>query len=319
MSAPVFLIEGHSAVSGPRAALSWRPLGESDLPAVTELARACLSADGGQPFAASPSFLAAWYPPGAETYAGWDGDRLACVSSLRAAAGGAADASPGRDPIGVTTGLVHPAKRRLGIGGHGFDWAAQEAQRAGRAELRAETESLNNGAHALYLSKGLYQVLAEDVMQLDARTPVPLAHAPSGLTLSHWGQADPARFYAVYQAAFRERPGFPGWPQARWVDWISDDDDFRPAWTLLASLDGADVAFVAGAATGWISQMGVVPSARGKDIGALLIAEAVRCMRSAGETSVTLNVNVNNPHAAALYRRLGFARIGRRAKYQAKA
>jgi len=148
---------------------------------------------------------------------------------------------------------------------------------------------------------------------------VPLAHAPSGLTLSHWGQADPARFYAVYQAAFRERPGFPGWPQARWVDWISDDDDFRPAWTLLASLDGADVAFVAGAATGWISQMGVVPSARGKDIGALLIAEAVRCMRSAGETSVTLNVNVNNPHAAALYRRLGFARIGRRAKYQANA
>jgi len=37
-------------------ALSWRPLDESDLPAVGELARACLAADGGQPFAADPGF-----------------------------------------------------------------------------------------------------------------------------------------------------------------------------------------------------------------------------------------------------------------------
>jgi mycothiol synthase len=42
-------------------------------------------------------------------------------------------------------------------------------------------------------------------------------------------------------------------------------------------------------------------------------------MRSAGEASITLNVNINNPHAAALYRRLGFTRIGRRARYQAEA
>jgi ribosomal protein S18 acetylase RimI-like enzyme len=42
-------------------------------------------------------------------------------------------------------------------------------------------------------------------------------------------------------------------------------------------------------------------------------------MRSAGEASITLNVNVNNPPAAALYRRLGFTRIGRRARYQARA
>jgi mycothiol synthase len=64
--------------------------------------------------------------------------------------------------------------------------------------------------------------------------------------------------------------------------------------------------------------MGVVPSARGRDIGARLIGETVQRMRSAGEASITLNVNVNNPHAAALYRRLGFTRTGRRARYQAR-
>jgi len=39
-------------------------------------------------------------------------------------------------------------------------------------------------------------------------------------------------------------------------------------------------------------------------------------MRPAGEASITLNVNVNNPHAAALYRRLGFTEVGRRARYR---
>jgi mycothiol synthase len=155
-------------------------------------------------------------------------------------------------------------------------------------------------------------------MQLAASAQLPPAHPPSGLILSPWGQADPARFFAVYRASFRERPGFPGWTQARWVEWISDDEDFRAEWTLLATLGGTDAGFVAGDAAGWITQMGVVPSARGQDIGAQLIGETVRRMRSAGQASVTLNVNVNNPHAAALYRRLGFTRIGRRARYRAK-
>ena len=42
-------------------------------------------------------------------------------------------------------------------------------------------------------------------------------------------------------------------------------------------------------------------------------------MRAAGETSITLNVNIYNPRAATLYRRLDFTRIGRRARYQAHA
>ena len=307
------MIEGLPAVSSLRAALLWRPLGQSDLPAVTDLARQCLSADGGPPFAASPDFLSQRFMPGTQTYAGWDRARLICVSSLRRLPG-----APGNEPAAtaLTTGMVHPAWRRLGIGGHGFYWAAGQA---GNGGLRAETEALSDGAHALYLSKGLHQVFAEDVMQLAGSAELPPAQAPEGLALSQWGQADPARFYAVYQAAFRERPGFPGWPQARWIEWLSQDEDFRPDWTLLATLAGADVAFIAGEDHGWIIQLGVVPAARGKDIGARLIAEAIQRMRSAGQKTVTLNVNINNPHAAALYRRLGFTLTGRRARYQVQA
>ncbi len=321
-----------SAPMNPRQALSWRPLQSSDLAAVTELAQACLAVDGGQPFAADPAFLNEAYLVGAESTSGWaqGGARLVCASSLRwrpprpsgetdRQARGAVTSTP------VTTGLVHPRWRRHGIGRRAFDWAAATAAAATQAEpakpppLMAESEALGDGAHALYLSRGLAEILAEDVMQLAATAPVPAAQAPDALVLTEWGRADPARFYAVYAEAFRERPGYPGWSRARWVDWISDDEDFRPEWTLLASLDGTDAGFVAGAATGWIVQLGVVPAARGKNLGARLLSEAIGRMRSAGESTITLNVNVNNPHAAALYRRLGFIRTGRRARYQAQA
>jgi mycothiol synthase len=138
---------------------------------------------------------------------------------------------------------------------------------------------------------------------------------PGGRTVP-WGEADPERFFAVYHAAFRGRPGFPGWSQARWVDWISSDEDFRPDWSLLASAGGTDVGFIVGDATGWIVQLGVAPAARGRGIATVLLSETVQRMRSGRDVSVSLHVNVDNPGAAALYRRLGFTRLSRRARYQ---
>jgi mycothiol synthase len=292
--------------------LSWRSLGEADLPALAGLARDCLLADGGQPFAADPGFLRGRYLDGAQARGGWQGPQLVCATALR---------RPGDGPeaTAVTTGLVHPQWRRRGLGGTAFDWAAGQARQpgeAGPAALTADTEALSDGAHALYLARGLSQVFAEDVMQLAATaTPPPPANPPAGLRLSTWEQAGPARFFAVYEASFRDRPGYPGWSQGRWADWISADDDFRAAWALLATVDGTDAGFIVADAGGWIIQVGVVPAARGRGLGAALVAEAVRLMRAGSQTVITLNVNVNNPHAAALYRRLGFALAGRRARY----
>lgn len=291
-------------------ALTWRSLSDADLPALTELAQACLAADGGQPYAATSGYLSGCYLSGAQAIAGFDGDQLVCVSGVRTSSSGDGQV------LAKTTGLVHPAWRRRGIGGHAFDWAA--AQTPG-AVLRAETEALDDGAHALYLNRGLARVHAEDVMQLAPAAAPPQAQPPAGLTLACWGQADPGRFFAVYDAAFRDRPGFPGWSRERWVEWITEDEDFRAELTLLASLDGSDVGFVVGDAAGWIAQMGVVPAARGRGIGAQLIGAAVRRMRAAGEDTITLNVNVDNSRAIALYRRIGFTRTGRRAKYQTPA
>jgi hypothetical protein len=60
-------------------------------------------------------------PVRTETYSGFSGTRLVCVSSLRQATPGAPGA--GQRGASVTTGLVHPAWRRLGLGGYASDWA----------------------------------------------------------------------------------------------------------------------------------------------------------------------------------------------------
>jgi ribosomal protein S18 acetylase RimI-like enzyme len=75
-----------------------------------------------------------------------------------------------------------------------------------------------------------------------------------------------------------------------------------------------DAGFVT-AAVGWIVQVGVVPGARRRGLARALVTEALRRMTAAGEPEAWLNVNVNNPGAAALYRRLGFADRGQRARY----
>jgi GNAT superfamily N-acetyltransferase len=178
-------------VSGLGVELSWRSLDEADRLGLAELAEACLAADGGQPFAASPGFLRRCFLAGAEAYAGFAGAGLVCVTSVRRCSPGS-PGSPGG--AAVTTGLVHPAWRRRGIGGFAFDWASG---RAGRDGVRAETEALSDGAHALYLSRGLSQVFAEDVMQLAASARLLPAPAPGGLALLQWGPADPARFYGL--------------------------------------------------------------------------------------------------------------------------
>lgn len=302
-----------AGVSDADGVVSWRSLGEPDLSALAELAGECLAADGGQPWAADPGYLRGRYLDGALARGGWRGAALVCASAVRRGGDG-----PGRPA--VTTGLVHPGWRRRGLGGSALAWAADQAGGLGAAGLTAETESLGDGAHALYLARGLSQVFAEDVMQLAATAAPPTpAKTPAGLVLSSWDQSGPARFFAVYEASFRDRPGYPGWTQDRWVDWISDDDGFRAAWALLATVDGTDAGFIVADAGGWIIQVGVIPAARGRGIGAALVIEAVRLMRAGGQTVITLNVNVDNPHAAALYLRLGFARVGRRARYAAVA
>ena len=277
--------------------LRWSPLTDGEFDQLVALAARCLDADGGLPLAADPAFLRRrWTPPATVAVRDSDG-------RLRAA--GAVRDGP------TFTGLVDPAARGAGIGARLLDWGLDRP-----GPVTVETEGLTPAAEALFASRGLRPVFAEDVMRVDLADGLPDPAWPDGTALAEWSDATAERFAAVYHAAFRDRPGFPGQPAAEWIADVAADEGFRPDWSILASVPGlGDAGFVT-AAVGWIDQVGVVPGARGHGLGAALVTESLARRRSAGEAEAWLNVNVDNPGAAALYRRLGFTVAGRRARYR---
>lgn len=288
--------------------LHWRQVEPADLPAMTALHALALAVDGGSPFAAAEWLLRRWYIDGSDaSLAAFRGDELIGVCARRHP-----DSSDG--PAWKIAGLVAPGHRGQGVGARLLDFALDGTGTV--APVLVETESLTQAADALYRSRGLYQAFAEDVMSMSLVQPAPVVPANPDMSFTEWTEAVAPRFFAVWEAAFRERPGFPGWSADTWIRWISDDEDFRADWTLLASAGDLDLGFVVGAMGGWIVQAGVIPAARGRRISTMLIAEVLGRMVAAGERRSVLTVNVNNPSAIAVYDRIGFTRTGRRARYE---
>ncbi|MEV6599547.1 GNAT family N-acetyltransferase [Actinoplanes sp. NPDC051346] len=213
-------------------------------------------------------------------------------------------------------GMVDPQARAVGLGGRLLDWGLAECRSRG-GSVTVETESLTGDSLRLFDGRGLRRVFAEDVLRFDlAARGVPEAVWPGGTTLAAWSDVTAERFFRVYEGAFRERPGFPGWSCGRWIAEVIGDDEFRPEWSVLATVQGLGDAGFLTAADGWVVQVGVVPAARGRGLGAALVTEALRRMRAAGADEAWLDVNVDNP-AGRLYRRLGFEDRGRRARFRA--
>jgi len=291
--------------------LNWRGLNASDLPGLMELYARALADDGGQPFAGDDWLLRSWYINDVEfSLAAADGDRLVGACAWRYL-------NTGSERRAVIVGQVAPGWRRRGLGTRLLDSAMTAVPAT--VPVRVDTESLTAGADALYHSRGLTCVFEEEVMTISLADAPPRGSAGADVTLTEWSGPAAARFFAVYEASFRARPGFPNWPAEEWISWISDDQDFRPDWSLLATLGDEDVGFIASAASaagGFIEQVGVVPWARGQSIASTLITEVLDRMRAHGEARAALNVNVNNPGAMRVYRRLGFGPAGRRARYE---
>jgi len=321
---------------------------------LVELARRCRRADGGLPIADDPGFLRRRWTSSAGTRFGLrspDGGLLAaaatCPTSGSVFVTGLVDPEARGQGLGsrlldhALSLATDPPNRAgaaptppAGVGQAGVASAAQagavsavqagavSAAPAGVAQVASagpaiivETESLTDAAHALFVSRGLRQVFAEDVMRVVPAAASP-PRWPAGVGLTDWSAATAERFYAVFEASFRDRPGFPGTPADEWITETEEDDEFRPDWSLLATIPGlGDAGFVVGGA-GWIMQVGVRPEARRQGIGAALVCESLSRMAAVGAAEAWLDVNVDNPGAAALYRRLGFTHEGCRARYR---
>lgn len=284
----------------------------TDLPALASLLAACQAADGGLPFAAEPSFFRPRHLPGAP------GKTLGAISP---AAGLVAAAAVQQEKSqAMIVGQVHPEWRGRGIGTELMRWGTAQAdvllEACSSAERVVEiaTESLTDAADRLYQRYGFVQSFAEDVMRRDLSEPLPETPLPPGITLTTWRPELAEAFFEAYRTSFRDRPGFRERSHEEWVDWVTDDEDFMPEVSLLASAGNLPAGFTI-CDSDWVAQMGVRLEWRRRGLGAALLGEVLRRFRDAGSTEVALDVNVNNPAARRLYERLRFAAIGRRARY----
>ncbi|MCL4560781.1 MAG: GNAT family N-acetyltransferase [Chloroflexi bacterium] len=183
-------------------------------------------------------------------------------------------------------------------------------------------EDVTDEVISSYLKIGYRLTFAEEVMHFDLSRPIPQVVVQCEVSYLGWTPERSHDFFTVYASSFRERPGYPGWSEAEWVSWTSDDPAFRPDLSVLAVVQGQPVGFVTNAdyeeahgQQGYLIQLGVHPSWRGKGLGAALTIHSLQQWREAGKAAVILHVNINNPGAIRLYQQVGFVIVRRRGKF----
>ncbi len=301
--------------------LVWRPITRDDLAALVALASECHLADGGLAAMNEPgSLMGRYFQSGSGEAIGAfsANDLLIACASVHLAH----DADTAR---AIIVGQVQPELRHRGIGTYLLGWSHVQAQAllttpaVDRRLLQVATESLTESASHLYRAHGYESVFEELVMRRDLHLPLPDSPMPRDVLITSWQPTLADLFFRAYETSFRERPGFPKLSGAEWVSRTADDDNFKPEWSLLAQASGEPLGFLTADnehLSGFVVQIGVVPGRRRRGLGSALMVETMRRMQAAGAESTQLTVNVNNPGAIQAYVKLGFATIGRRARYE---
>ena len=218
----------------------------------------------------------------------------------------------------IVTSMLRP--------GHEHLWPAQlawieaQAEEAGAARVRIVSECLSDAEVIRWAAAGYDLVFEELAMErgLGDANAAPAAPWPPGTSIVDWGNGAAEASFTVYEAAFRDRPGFPGWSRSEWIDALTGNADFLPTASLCVLRDGVPAGFVV-CRTGWIDQLGVAPAHRRLGLASALVTEATSRMRALGVAVARLHVNTNNPGGLATWRGLGFQRVGRRGRFERNA
>ena len=146
--------------------------------------------------------------------------------------------------------------------------------------------------------------------RLDGDLPEP--RWPSGVSVRAYGAADSERVHAFLDEAYA------GWdreyvvlPHGEWVAFMTDHDEFDPAFWFLAERDGELVAcalhWKPSQASGWVKDLVVRSNERGSGLGKALLRHGFLEYARCGTARVGLKVDASNPTGAPqLYERVGF-------------
>lgn len=153
-------------------------------------------------------------------------------------------------------------------------------------------------------------------MGIDLVVPFEAGPVPDGFEIRavHPAEDLPA-IHVVLDAAFADDWGYHPDAFERWADDHRTSPTFDPTLWLLAGEGGVPI----GALTanvfgdrGWVGELGVLPTHRGRGVGAALPRRSFATFAERGLGRVMLNVDAENPTGAtALYERAGMRVIKR--------
>lgn len=135
---------------------------------------------------------------------------------------------------------------------------------------------------------------------------------PDGVTVREYTDADGERVHALLDASYA------GWdtnyvarPHADWLAFMTEHEEFDPAlWFLVernGELVGCALHWKETNSRGWVKDIVVAESERGRGVAKALLAHAFRTYKERGVERVGLKVDSTNPTGALrLYERAGF-------------
>jgi predicted N-acetyltransferase YhbS len=131
---------------------------------------------------------------------------------------------------------------------------------------------------------------------------------PSGVTIRTFRREDAEAVHRLLDEAYGSwDPLYVPEPHAGWVTWMTGDPEFDGDVWWLAERGGTLVGCALHWTSGWLKDVAVRDSERGRGLGAALVATGLAEFARRGVRRVGLKVDAANPTGAVrLYERLGF-------------
>lgn len=276
--------------------LTARPPVLDDAEQAAQVVRADEQLATGHPVTTAADLRSDWRRPSVDLRSDvvlvFDGQRLV----------GYADQSDGRAWVGV-----HPDVHGRGIGSWLLGWTEAQARRHGLPRVGQTVADTHTSAIALLQARGYLPRWESWVFTIDLHPHLPVIRLPEGMVVRPMARPEEdTAVHRVIEDAFSE------WPDRdrgrTFEDWRAahlDRDDVE----VLVVDDGGHVVGVAvcldeGEGEGWVEQLAVAASHRGRGLGRALLHAAFRAFHERGCTTAGLSTD-SRTGAKALYEHVG--------------
>ena len=280
--------------------LTTRPATMNDVPLVFELTDAAAMHDAGERLLDIDDIETDWRHPGLDvatnTVLVFDGERLVAWAQIH-------DERADAD--------VHPDWRSRGIGRALVEWTESRAIEvaAPGAAVRIGQTVLDglDGTDELFVGRGYERLWDSWILRFPRDLAPIVAPLPDTVSLRSFRYGDERVMYRIIDDAFSEWEDRESQPFDAWHARTIDRKLFDPDLVVIAEMDGVPIGVSVSVMyedEGWIDQIAVVPSCRGKGVARAMLAESRHRLQQRGQHWIGLNTD-SRTGALGLYLGVG--------------